>query len=233
MIHLSSTTNLVFKYFLVGCRLEYLGNFNIAVAILLSSGIRTEVEALMSLMATYARAQHQTGIHLQLSWPTLGWLIVFHPLIVWHLHSATPKKTFNTRTCTWEIKIQGWNTDDAYKDYANKVLLSFNGTFCQELVPLDFWLVGLHTQSMIIFHLWCLHRDTCLHCMKSNLFWFIEDPTQFSNSWHAKICLTLMNSYRMVLCSKLHTTSKACSKNLPKIDVVCKTTNWWPKFMLS
>ena len=93
MIHLSSTTNLVFKYFLVGCRLEYLGNFDISVASLLSNGIRTEVEALMSLMATYARVQHQTGIHLQLSWPPLGWLIVFHPLIVWHLHSATPKKT--------------------------------------------------------------------------------------------------------------------------------------------
>ena len=170
MIHLSSTTNLVCKYFLVGCRLEYLGNFDISFAILLSSGIRTEVEALMSLMATYAWAQHQTGIHLQLSWPPLGWLIVFHPLIVWHLHSATPKKTFNTRTCTWEIKIQKWNTDDVYKDYANKVVLSFNGTFRQELVPHDFWLVGLHTKSMIVFHLWCMHRDSVYIVWRATCF---------------------------------------------------------------
>ena len=155
MIHLSSTTNLVFKYFLIGCRLEYLGNFDISVAILLSSGVRTEVEALVSLMATYARAQHQTDIHLQLLWPPLGWLIVFYPLIVWHPHSATPKKSLAQEHAHGRSKYR----DETKMMLINTMLieLSFHS---MGLFVGNCWLVGLHTQSIIIFHLWCMLRGS-------------------------------------------------------------------------
>lgn len=35
----------------------------------------------------------------------------------------------------------------------NTVILEFNATFCWELVPFDFLLVGLHTISIISFYL--------------------------------------------------------------------------------
>ena len=46
--------------------------------------------------------------------------------------------------------------------------------------------------------------------MKNNLFRFTEGQTQFSTSWHAKLSLALNELILNVLCSNLHTTSKAC-----------------------
>ena len=41
----------------------------------------------------------------------------------------------------------------AWMCISDRVVLSLNGTFCQELVPYEFLLVGLHTILIVSFHL--------------------------------------------------------------------------------
>jgi hypothetical protein len=44
----------------------------------------------------------------------------------------------------------------AWMCISNRVVLSLNGTFCEELVPYNFLLVELHTILIVSFHLWCI-----------------------------------------------------------------------------
>ena len=60
----------------------------------------------------------------------------------------------------------------------------------------------------LAFHLWCMLGGSIWIWIKSNLFWFIEDQTQFSTYWHAKLNLTLNEPLFNVLCPNHHTTSK-------------------------
>jgi hypothetical protein len=61
----------------------------------------------------------------------------------------------------------------------------------RELVPSDFPLVALHIELINYFYLWNMLGGSVGIQLKSNLFWFIEGPTPFSTSRHAKISLIL------------------------------------------
>ena len=115
----------------------------------------------------------------------------------------------------------------------NGVILLLNGPFGKESVLYDFSLVALHTISIFSFHLWCMLRGIVWIWTKSNLSRSIRSKLIFSTFSMPKWVWFPMKSREWILFKRPYSL-QAGTGNLPSMEIVVgKTTNSWPKVMLS